>query len=148
MAPGDSSAGLGRLKPIVELFGPVPAVTDESDPLFMGADGHSSRFGILREEGIRAGINANRRLYSRRASPFIPAGPLPLFPQGLPFIPAGRAEGAVLPVLLLVAWYHGSMPPDPDAAGRGQRCFQCERRDSDSEPSKLGFFMFSLPVPA
>ena len=61
---------------------------------------------------------------------------------------AARAEGAVLPVLLLVAWYHGSMPPDPDAAGRGQRCFQCERRDSDSEPSKLGFFMFSLPVPA
>ena len=33
-----------------------------------------SRFGILREEGIRAGINANRRLYSRRAPPFIPAG--------------------------------------------------------------------------
>ncbi len=30
MAPGDSSAGLGRLKPIVEWFGPV--VTDESDP--------------------------------------------------------------------------------------------------------------------
>ena len=31
MAPGDSLAGLGRLKPIAELFGPV--VTDESDPL-------------------------------------------------------------------------------------------------------------------
>ncbi len=32
MAPGDSaaSAGLVRLKPIAELFGPV--VTDESDP--------------------------------------------------------------------------------------------------------------------
>jgi ribonuclease HI len=45
MAPGDSSAGLGRLKPIVELFGPV--VTDESDPLFMGADGHSNNTGEL-----------------------------------------------------------------------------------------------------
>ena len=44
MAPGDSSAGLGRLKPIAELFGPV--VTDESDPLFMGADGHSNNTGF------------------------------------------------------------------------------------------------------
>jgi hypothetical protein len=35
----------------------------------------ASRFGILQEEGIRAGINANRRLYSRRACPLIPAGP-------------------------------------------------------------------------
>ena len=34
-----------------------------------------SRFGILREETNRAGINANRRLYSR------PPGPPPLFPQ-------------------------------------------------------------------
>ncbi len=34
---------LGRLKPIVELLGPV--VTDESDPLFMGADGHSNNTG-------------------------------------------------------------------------------------------------------
>jgi hypothetical protein len=46
MAPGDSSAGLGRLKPIADLIGPVPVVTDESDPLFMPvgaeiADGHS-----------------------------------------------------------------------------------------------------------
>jgi hypothetical protein len=34
-----------------------------------------SRFqvGILREEGTRAGINANRRLYSRRTCPLIPA---------------------------------------------------------------------------
>jgi hypothetical protein len=50
MAPGDSSAGLVRLKPIAELFGPV--VTDESDPLFMGAarasDGHSNNTGELR----------------------------------------------------------------------------------------------------
>ncbi len=38
MAPGDSSAGLGRMKPIAQLYGPV--VTDESDPLSMGADGH------------------------------------------------------------------------------------------------------------
>jgi ribonuclease HI len=45
MAPGDSSAGLVRLKPIAELFGPV--VTDESDPLFMGADGHSNNTGEL-----------------------------------------------------------------------------------------------------
>ena len=51
MAPGDSSAGLGRLKPIAELFGPV--VTDESGPLFMpgpvpvGADGHSNNTGEL-----------------------------------------------------------------------------------------------------
>ena len=45
MAPGDSLAGLGRLKPIAELFGPV--VTDESDPLFMGADGHSNNTGEL-----------------------------------------------------------------------------------------------------
>ena len=49
----------------------------------------SSRFGILREERIRAGINANPRLYSRRTCPFIPAGlslysrrAVPLFPQG------------------------------------------------------------------
>jgi len=49
----------------------------------------SSRFQILREEGIRAGINANRRLYSRRTCPFIPAGlslysrrAVLLFPQG------------------------------------------------------------------
>ena len=45
MAPGDSSAGLVRLKPIAELFGPV--VTDESDPLFMGADGHSNNTAEL-----------------------------------------------------------------------------------------------------
>ncbi len=32
---------------------------------------------------------------------------------------AALAEGAVLPVLLPVAWYHDSRPPDPDAAGRG-----------------------------
>jgi hypothetical protein len=50
---------------------------------------YTSRFGILREETNRAGINANRRLHSRRASPFIPAGLAlysrragPLFPQG------------------------------------------------------------------
>ena len=43
---GDSSAGLlVRLKPIAELLGPV--VTDESDPLFMGADGHSNNTGEL-----------------------------------------------------------------------------------------------------
>ena len=59
----------------------------------------TSRFGILREEGNRAGINANRRLDSRRACPFIPAGlslysrrALPSFPQGCPFIPAGLAR--------------------------------------------------------
>ena len=47
MAPasGDSSAGLVRLKPIAELFGPV--VTDESDPLFLGADGLSNNTGEL-----------------------------------------------------------------------------------------------------
>ena len=47
MAPGGSSAGLVRLKPIAELFGPV--VTDESDPLLMGADhhGHSNNTGEL-----------------------------------------------------------------------------------------------------
>ena len=49
MAPGDSSAGLVRqllrLKPTAELFGPV--VTDESDPFFMGADGHSNNTGEL-----------------------------------------------------------------------------------------------------
>jgi hypothetical protein len=45
MAPGDSSAGLVRLKPIAELFGLV--VTDESDPLFLGADGHSNNTGEL-----------------------------------------------------------------------------------------------------
>ncbi len=45
MAPGDSSAGLVRLKPIAELLGPV--VTDELDPLFMGADGHSNNTGEL-----------------------------------------------------------------------------------------------------
>jgi hypothetical protein len=39
-----------------------------------GENGPTSRFGILREEGTRAGINANRRLYSRRTCPFIPAG--------------------------------------------------------------------------
>ncbi len=46
-SPGDSSAGLVRLKPIAaaELLGPV--VTDESDPLFMGADGHSNNAGEL-----------------------------------------------------------------------------------------------------
>ncbi len=43
--PGDSSAGLVRLKPIAELFGPV--VNDESDPLFLGADGHSNNTGEL-----------------------------------------------------------------------------------------------------
>ena len=47
MAPGDSSAGLVRLGPIAELFGPSPVVTDESDPLFMGADGHSNNTGEL-----------------------------------------------------------------------------------------------------
>jgi hypothetical protein len=41
MAPGDSQVVLGRLKPIAELFGPV--VTDESDPLSVGADGHSNK---------------------------------------------------------------------------------------------------------
>jgi hypothetical protein len=58
-----------------------------------------SRFGILREERIRAGINANPRLYSRRTCPFIPAGlslysrrAVLLFPQGCPFIPAGLAQ--------------------------------------------------------
>ena len=47
MAPGDSLAGLGRLKPIAELFGPV--VTDESDPLSMGAqaDRHSNNTGAI-----------------------------------------------------------------------------------------------------
>ncbi len=63
----------------------------------------ASRYEILREkileEGIRAGINANRRLYSRRTCPFIPAGlslysreAVLLFPQGCPFIPAGLAQ--------------------------------------------------------
>jgi hypothetical protein len=60
MAPGYSSAGLlpglllvlvaVRLKPIAELLGPV--VTDhhdESDPLFMGADGHSNNTRELRQ---------------------------------------------------------------------------------------------------
>jgi ribonuclease HI len=36
------SAGLGRLKPIVELYGPVVTDESDSDPLFMGADGHRS----------------------------------------------------------------------------------------------------------
>ena len=54
MAPGDSSAGpgLGRLKPIVELFQVGPVVTDESDPLFMGADGHSNNTGELQAPAI------------------------------------------------------------------------------------------------
>ena len=59
----------------------------------------ASRFGVLREEGIRAGIDANRRLYSRRTRPFIPAGlslysrrAVLLFPQSCPFIPAGLAQ--------------------------------------------------------
>jgi hypothetical protein len=48
---------------------------------------------------IRAGINANRRLYSRRTCPIIPAGlslysrrAVLLFPQSCPFIPAGLAQ--------------------------------------------------------
>jgi hypothetical protein len=69
----------------------------------------ASRFGVLREEGIRAGIDANRRLYSRRTRPFIPAGlslysrrAVLLFPQSCPFIPAelsfySRRAGAAAP---------------------------------------------------
>jgi hypothetical protein len=43
-APVPKSTG-GVPVRIVELFGPV--VTDESDPLFMGADGHSNNTGEL-----------------------------------------------------------------------------------------------------
>ena len=52
MAPGGASAGLGRMKPIAELFGPV--VSDESDPLFMGADGHSNSTGEPGHESHKA----------------------------------------------------------------------------------------------
>jgi hypothetical protein len=51
LAPGDSSAGLVRLKPIAELFGPV--VTDESDPVFMGADGHECWLALMTEKHHR-----------------------------------------------------------------------------------------------
>ena len=49
VAHGDSSVGLGRLKPTTELYGPV--VTDGSDPLSMGADGHSNNTGELQAIG-------------------------------------------------------------------------------------------------
>ncbi len=45
VAHGYSSAGLGRLKPTTESYGPV--VTDESDPSSMGADGHSNNTMVL-----------------------------------------------------------------------------------------------------
>ncbi len=54
MAPGDSPAGLERLKPIVELLGPV--VTDESDSLLMGADGHSNNTEALQLQVVAGAL--------------------------------------------------------------------------------------------
>jgi hypothetical protein len=120
--------------------------------------GHPSRFGILREERIRAGINANRRLYSRRTCPFIPAGlslysrrAVLLFPQGCPFIPVGlaqqpRAAFSSCPACADGDPWPGSVPPGMRAREDSaltevgccpQAAAACKLRDSPSPGPQL-----------
>jgi hypothetical protein len=117
---------------------------------------------------MRAGINANRRLYSpgRRACPFIPAGPgasgcafysrraVLLFPQGRPYS-RGRAGAAapggiwlrVLPGLRRRRW-PGSVPPDMRARDSDSGRYVCLLRSAVARrPGRSGVQAASERLP-